>query len=103
MQEPRIIDSNVTAGMVVNVEEMFVQQTRDRFDLYDAAAAVNAAQKLKQKLMNEQVMMMKFRGGGAGGGTYEESAGSSSAEETGMRKSLPEDGLTMQSIVAHHQ
>ena len=85
---------------MVNVEEMFVQQTRDRFDLYDAAAAVNAAQKLKQKLMNEQVMMMKFRG--VTGGTYEESAGSSSAEETGMRKSLPEDGLTMQSIVAHH-
>ena len=45
MQEPRIIDSNVNTGSgMVNVEEMFhEQQTRDRFDFYDAAAAVNAA------------------------------------------------------------
>ena len=40
MQEPRIIDSNVTANM--NVEDLF-EQERDRFDFYDAAAAVNAA------------------------------------------------------------
>lgn len=41
VQEPRIIDSN---SMVVNVEDMFnMQQARDRFDFYDAAAAVNAA------------------------------------------------------------
>ena len=68
---------------MVNSEEMFVQQTRDRFDFYDAAAAVNAAQKLKQKLMDEQIMLMKYRGP-----SYEESAGSSSAEEMGLRRSL---------------
>lgn len=71
---------------MVNVEEMFEQQTRDRFDFYDAAAAVNAAQKLKQKLMEEQIMLMKYKGP-----IYEESAGSSSAEEMGLRRSIPEE------------
>ena len=37
------MDSHVTAG--INVDELFEAQ-RDRFDDYDAAAAVNAAQKL---------------------------------------------------------
>ena len=40
MEEPRIIDSSVTAS--INVEDLFEQQ-KDRFDFYDAAAAVNAA------------------------------------------------------------
>ena len=40
MEEPRIIDSSVTAA--INVEDLFEQQ-KDRFDFYDAAAAVNAA------------------------------------------------------------
>ena len=88
VEEPRIIDSSVTAA--INVEDLFEQQ-KDRFDFYDAAAAVNAAQKLKQKLLNEQnTLNMPVA-------HYEESGGSSSAEEMALRRSLPEEPQMMSS------
>lgn len=82
MQEPRIIDSNViTAG--INVEELFEAQ-KDRFDDYDAAAAVNAAQKLRQRMLYLQ-----------GVPNDDSAGGSSSAEETsGLRKLSDVQGLS---------
>jgi len=76
VQEPRIIDSSVTTG--INVEELFGAE-RDRFDDYDAAAAVNAAQKLRQRMLNLQ-----------GVPNDDSAGGSSSAEDTAAQRKMSE-------------
>ena len=71
----------ITAG--INVEELFEAQ-KDRFDDYDAAAAVNAAQKLRQRMLYLQ-----------GVPNDDSAGGSSSAEETsGQRKLSDVQGLS---------
>ena len=92
MQEPRILDStNVANTALINVEDLFDQQ-RDRFDYYDAAAAVIAAQKLKNKLKtDDEKIFLNLRGATAG--TYDESVGSSS-EETGIKRPNDESQQT---------
>ena len=52
----------------IHVEDLFDHQKRDRFDFYDAAAAVNAAQKLQQKMQHMRL-------------PYDDSVGSSSGTE----------------------
>lgn len=81
MKEPRILNSNVTAGTY----ELFEQQ-RDRFDLFDAAAMVNIAQRLGRfGMLNNS-----------------DSVGSSSAEDTAGKKKLqgPAQPNGQQDVVA---